>query len=84
MSKYKDRLDEGKNDAMVVGNCCSICGEELSEDQSMSGYYSRRHHFELHGLTTEDARYSALKKVGESVAVSAMKAFMKQFDPQSQ
>lgn len=77
---YKDRLDQGKNDAKVVNGCCSICGEKLSDDSSMTGYYDRRHHFESHGLTTEQARYSALKIVGKPINESAMDAFTGQWE----
>lgn len=75
MGAYKDRLDEGYNDAKVIDGCCSICGEQLDNDPSMAGYYTRRAHFKTHGLTTEQARYSALKIIGEPIDKSSMDAF---------
>lgn len=78
-NKYRERLERGKNDAKVVGDCCSICGHQFSGDQSMTGYYERKHHFMSHGLTNEEAQYSSLKKIGTPIDVSAMSAFNESF-----
>lgn len=77
---YKERLEEGKTDThTTTGYKCSICGEQLSEDSSMTGYYSRRsHYFEAHGLDTSQARYAALSIGGGDVETAALGAFAEQ------
>ena len=79
---YKERLEEGKTDThTTTGYKCSICGEQLSSRDDMTGYYSRRSHFESHDLDTSQARYAALSIGDGDVEVAALGAFAKQISP---
>lgn len=84
MSKYEELLNEGKTDVGSVDNRCSICGEELCSDKSMSGYYIRRNHFQSHGLKLAQARYAALKEDDQSIVASALGAFSNSLNPPEQ
>lgn len=64
----RDIIEKGMTDIHTTKDCkCPICNEQLSVEKDVSGYEMRKEHFVKHGLTLEQASYSALKVGDKSI-----------------